>query len=515
MRLAGKEGHGEREKREREGEGERGREGGRERHIYAATVPLSLSAGPISHCHAQTPDCCSRSQEFGLEEPLSPPRLGAARCVSFRAAWLSWRREFAEFHTTRADATLFARCARSWGELRRWLRANAQPIADSLAPGLSREDMAATIDSSRGCPDHPSARLPLAARALYRIHNGQMREAAPLVLDSHSEDVSNVWNGIFGGYIFYDHIINLRMPGLKDGLEIAQRDKSRQKWVADSGSKERAVGGVVARSPDLPVAFAVSLATQMGRPLKSYILHNDTGHLYVPRQDRVMLCCTPPSLVRVSGGVGGDGGAQDADQRDGVVLWLEAFVASVTKGNYAVAPFLKEPLPWGGHAVGINVYPRAPPVSAVAVTNMIRIHASALFVPEKSTKGEYFFSYCMRMSLVGEGPEGSGGEAQLLSRHLVFDQGPDMETLIVDGEAVVGEYPHLVRGGGFQGGETYSYAGRTVAVEYVYASCTHIPGPRGSLMGSFKFVPGSIEDAKGAPFDVSIPRIELLVPDFI
>ena len=40
-----------------------------------------------------------------------------------------------------------------------------------------------------------------------------------------------------------------------------------------------------------------------------------------------------------------------------------------------------------------------------ATTNSIRISASALFVPEKSERDSYFFSYCMRMSVVGEGPE--------------------------------------------------------------------------------------------------------------
>ena len=62
---------------------------------------------------------------------------------------------------------------------------------------------------------------------------------------------------------------------------------------------------------------------------------------------------------------------------------------------------------------------------------------------------------------------------------------------------------------------TISHHIQTSVTEYHYASCTHIPtGRGGSLMGSFKFVPGSIEEPRGPPFDVSIPRIELVVPDF-
>jgi hypothetical protein len=30
----------------------------------------------------------------------------------------------------------------------------------------------------------------------------------------------------------------------------------------------------------------------------------------------------------------------------------------------------------------------------------------------------------------------------------------------VDGEAVIGEYPHLLQGGGFEGGVDYLYAGK-------------------------------------------------------
>ena len=35
------------------------------------------------------------------------------------------------------------------------------------------------------------------------------------------------------------------------------------------------------------------------------------------------------------------------------------------------------------------------------------------------------------------------------------------------------------------------------------------------MMGSFKFVPGSLERPTGAAFDVSIPHIQLVVPDFL
>jgi F-box protein 3 len=256
--------------------------------------------------------------------------------------------------------------------------------------------------------------------------------------------------------------------------------------------------------PTQPVTLALSLKTSV-RPAKAYVLHNDNGGVYVPREDLYMVPCHPADKE----------GA--AVKQDGIMRWLEAYAASLLRGHFAVVPFLSQPLPWGGHPVGINLYPRDSPMCAVAVTHDVRILASAMYVPEKSRKGQYFFTYCMRMSMVGNGPpaHGASGKAQLLSRHLVFDQGQGQEPLIVDGEGVIGEYPLLFKDGSFQGGEPYTYAGKEAPAEYTYASCTHIPQRRGSMMGSFKFVPGSLEKPTGAPFDVSIPQIQFIVPDFL
>jgi cell wall assembly regulator SMI1 len=123
-----------------------------------------------------------------------------------------WRREFsADFYNTPENILLLQRAARCWGELKAWLKENAPPIALSLAPGLSRAEMQ-VLD--------PDGKLPVSARAIYRIHNGQLPEAAPLVIDSE-EARENIWNGLFGGYKFYEHIVNMRMPQLAQGALLA------------------------------------------------------------------------------------------------------------------------------------------------------------------------------------------------------------------------------------------------------------------------------------------------------
>jgi hypothetical protein len=237
-----------------------------------------------NECDDNWRTCCR--EEFGLHEPSAPPRLGSQLQSTFRAAWLAWWREFSDFSGTPGDEVILHRAARAWAELRRWLRVNAPPVADSLAPGLSRDEYDA-LD--------PDGKLPVCARAIYRIHDGQLPECAPSVLDMHSPNVRGVWNGLFGGYIFYEHIINIRMLSLQEGILSGKR-ASRFLWTADTGSKERSADGVVAGPPEMPVIFSRSLQTRMNGPSKSYVLHSETGNLYVARQDRIMLCCTPPTL---------------------------------------------------------------------------------------------------------------------------------------------------------------------------------------------------------------------------
>ena len=464
--------------------------------------------------------CCRA--EFGLVEPCLPPRLivGGAQpsVLSFRAAWTSWRREFSDFYNTPEDIQVLQRSARCWAELQRWLRANAPPIADSLAPGLSRIEVAA-LD--------PLARLPAAVRAIYRIHNGQpmtngdhgVSIATPINLDPDSEQVHSAWNGIFGGYIFYDHVVNLRMPTLETAIEFG---KQWSKKIAKVASKED--------QPDLPLTFALSILTGRRRPAKMYVLHNKTGELYLPRDDNTLLRCLHPMAAMTAQGAviyaqssdmpahkesqdgGGARSSEDGDPlpltlshskhlRDGALRWLEAYAAQLSRNNYAVSPYLKEELDWGGRAMGISLYPRKAPMCAACITRNIRIEASAMFVPEKSRKGKFFFSYRMLMSLVDaeedSTTESSLSSAQLITRHLVFDQGPGLEPVVVDGEAVIGEFPHLLTGGSFAGGQDFEYAGKRRVTEYSYASCTEMPTAHGSLSGSFRFIPGSIDSPTG------------------
>lgn len=68
----------------------------------------------------------------------------------------------------------------------------------------------------------------------------------------------------------------------------------------------------------------------------------------------------------------------------------------------------------------------------------------------------------------------------------------------VEGEGVIGLYPILEPGG----------------PEFVYCSCTQQKAVRGSMCGSFKFVPGSMDRPEGPPFDVVCPAFRLDLPEY-
>ena len=85
--------------------------------LQCAQASMALRAIVASEeCTGAWRKCCH--DEFGLIEPCSPPCLGLMPCASFRAAWLSWRREFDDFYATPEDIALLHRAARTWGDLR-------------------------------------------------------------------------------------------------------------------------------------------------------------------------------------------------------------------------------------------------------------------------------------------------------------------------------------------------------------------------------------------------------------
>lgn len=113
------------------------------------------------------------------------------------------------------------------------------------------------------------------------------------------------------------------------------------------------------------------------------------------------------------------------------------------------------------------------------------VEAEPVYVPEHSDpeKGQYFFSYRIRITNKGETP------AQLVSRRWVIVDGRQNKEE-VEGPGVVGEQPHFPPGG-----------------TYEYTSFCPLPTPTGSMRGHYVMTASD-----GRIFSIKIPLFFLRDP---
>jgi len=124
------------------------------------------------------------------------------------------------------------------------------------------------------------------------------------------------------------------------------------------------------------------------------------------------------------------------------------------------------------------------PAHSTTVTEGIRIHAAASYLPQESEPDNRRHVYAYRITMTNVGDE----TARLLSRHwiIVDSEGRREE---VRGRGVVGEYPKLAAG-----------------EDYSYVSYCPLATNWGTMEGSYTF-----ERDDGSPFEVVVGRF-FLVP---
>lgn len=122
---------------------------------------------------------------------------------------------------------------------------------------------------------------------------------------------------------------------------------------------------------------------------------------------------------------------------------------------------------------------------STTTTEGVRVHVSAIYVPERSQPERelYFFSYTVTIS--NEGPK----PARLLSRHWVITDGAG-RVEHVKGPGVVGEHPLLKSGESFE-----------------YTSYCPLSTPSGSMQGQYQ-----MERLDGQRFNVEIGAFSLEMP---
>ena len=126
------------------------------------------------------------------------------------------------------------------------------------------------------------------------------------------------------------------------------------------------------------------------------------------------------------------------------------------------------------------------PEMSEAVTQGIRVGATAFYLPQESDPDEGRYAFGYRIVIVNEGDV----PAQLLRRHWIIIDG-DGHREEVRGPGVVGEQPKLEPGQSF-----------------TYTSACPLETPFGTMHGTYQMVTNSGErfDAEIAPFSLGEPH---------
>uniref|UniRef100_A0A7N0TUM6 ApaG domain-containing protein n=1 Tax=Kalanchoe fedtschenkoi TaxID=63787 RepID=A0A7N0TUM6_KALFE len=389
-------------------------------------------------------------QDLQLTTPLGPHgRLSA----SFKEAYYQWRTSFSMY-----PWSLVKRVNRLWAQLKTWSNLNYPELASTYQRGASE----ATLNNLE---DHLKVKLPLPTRVIYRFCDGQDPH--------HNCDVSG-YLGLIGGYGFYDHFVNV------DLLSSDQMVVETKEFISALGFAKRSKYIVVASSS----TFAEKL----------FFLNCTNGQLYVGTKNAStegeMLPCVPKGLLN---SVHDPNGSQ---QQDGLLLWLEEHLRRLQNN---IITLLTQKFRC------ISLFPEELPLCSTAVTNGVKIRASAVLVPEKSDlqsgTDKYLFTYSIRMSLLPEGCIVDGvpySSCQLYARHWII-KAKERVISQFTGDGVIGLYPILHPG----------------CKEFVYESCSTMPCSVGSIEGFFTFVPGSLEEPHGPPFEVAVAQFPLHLPNYI
>jgi hypothetical protein len=347
-------------------------------------------------------------------------------------------------------------------------------IKDSLVPGV---DVTRPMHRCQFEDDD----LITALSAVYSFYSGQRTTG------------SNPY-GLFGGYSAYNQGCLMELHHFGPYGYIVERDKGSFTIAVDS----------------------------FRNLMHSIKLELKTGHLSI---------CNPRTREKILA-------VKNYQSEDELLVWFEEYARRLSTNYYSYGQFIPR-----SRYMSILHYPSVTAAECSrAVTRGIEIVASSTFDPISHTlpQGMHIYSIRMRILTAGDGnghvpPEERGfTTCQLHSRHwLITKQVPDSEaeeTTVeeVRGEGVVGEYPLLVEGGfrrytSHNGADTFalldddSFARMDISMNetgtFTYQSCTD----RAStiLEGYLTFVPGSLRNPYGDPFQVRVAPFKLCSqPDF-
>ncbi|KAL6976196.1 F-box protein skip16 [Sarracenia purpurea var. burkii] len=371
--------------------------------------------------------CADELDLFSPEDPLGNPT------PTFKVAYQVWREAFGMY-----PWPLVRRVKKCWGRLKSWLSTNFPEALATLRKGASEDEIKKLENSLR-------VNLPLPTRVLYRFCDGQELHSGNFSASMRGSPL-----GLIGGYSFNNHIVNVFLLPLNQVM-IETKDIVRQLRISG-------------RSKYIVVAASSTYSE------KIFFLNCANGQLYVGTQslmhDGEMIPCVPNALINVVPNLLG------SQLQDAMLLWLEEHGRRLHNGIIKVRE--------EGKIRSISLFPEETPHCTTAVTNGVKVRASAVLVPECSDlqdeSDKYLFSYSIRMSLLPEGCIINGmsfPSCQLYWRRWIF-RANGFVINDINGEAVIGKFPLL----------------RPGEEEFIYESCTPLPSSSGSVEGSLTFVPG-------------------------
>ncbi|GBG67597.1 hypothetical protein CBR_g726 [Chara braunii] len=469
------------------------------------------------------------ADDWLMDRPVLPT---GQSCHYYRAAYVAWYKVLGD------HSALYRRAKRCVNALESWMKANIPRMATVL-DGVS-EDVISKAEATVGP-------FPPVVRILYMLFNGQRLPPAEFLGEPGNETLFPyplLYNGLLGGYEFYDHDVNVRWLPLQHALTCAEGlhlTPSRRylifaasyRWLkffavdlddgmvytgCHRGRVEHATMMACLQkdtppSPDSAAAAAESTARVDARNDACELRMRREGEngARVQQTSRSSLrlaananSATPSGSWGEGASIGGPKVLQESTsqeaEKDGLLRWLEEYVRRLQSGMYAVR---REP---NSPCKSIGLFPQTGPNYSVEVTNGVQVRCSSVFVPELSSMGghpNYWFAYsvCMRL-LPHDGRQGSARRfksCQLRARHWIMQDETEALPQEVRGDAVIGQYPVL-----HEGGE-----------EFVYQSCTNLRGRRGWMEGDFTMVPGSLWHPAGDEFEAKVGRLLLEVPSFI
>ncbi|XP_059432911.1 F-box protein SKIP16-like [Corylus avellana] len=331
------------------------------------------------------------SQDLDLNRPLDP--LGNPT-PSFKETYQIWREAFSMY-----PWPLVMRVKRCWGRLKNWLGINFPEAEATLRKGAAEADIQQLETILK-------VKLPLPTRILYRFYDGQ-----EFVVRQSARGTSL---GLIGGYSFYDHLVNVYLLPLS---EVILQTKA---IIHHLGFSSRSKYIVVAASTYVRKLFFLNCTTGQ--------LHVGTANL---PSDGEMMPCVPDRLISSVHDFKGD------QQQDAMLLWLEEHGRRLENG---IIKLREEE-----NIRSISLFPEEPPLCSTAITNGVKVRASAVFIPEaadlQNDDAKYAFSYSIRISLQPEGCIIDGipfGSCQLYLRHWII-RAYDRIVSKVNDEAVIGK----------------------------------------------------------------------------